>query len=129
MNSFRPILVLLLVALALCALAADVPTALAAGPGLTGTVTNMASGAPIAGARLGVDDNWVVTDADGRYALSLLPGTYDVRIEAPGYIGMTERYQRVAEGDAVPLDVEMMPNDPTPEEAEAIEARMLAATA
>jgi hypothetical protein len=129
MNRLHPGLVLLAVAIMLCALAGGVPATRAGDAGLTGAVTSMATGAPIAGVRVGAEGRWAATDANGRYTLSLPPGTHDVRAEAPGYIGMTERYRRVSEGGASQLDLQMIPSDPSPEEAQAIEARMLAASA
>lgn len=93
--------------------------------GLAGTVMDMATGAPVAGARVGAGGRWASTDAAGRYTLPLPPGTYHVRAEADGYIGMTERYRRVAEDTVTRLDLEMIPTDPSPEEERVIAAKML----
>ena len=126
MNRLHSGLHLLVTILVLCGAAGAAPAIRAQDVGLAGIVTNMATGAPVVGARVGADGISATTDGAGRYALPLPPGTYHVRAEAAGYIGMTERYQRVTEGGATRLDLAMIPTDPSPEEERAIEARMLA---
>ena len=64
--------------------------------GARGVVTDRVSGAPLH-ARVLVDDNPqpVFTDSDaGDYHRMLLPGTYTLRVEAPGYIPFVVRASR-----------------------------------
>jgi outer membrane protein assembly factor BamB/subtilisin family serine protease len=56
---------------------------------VSGTVTDMVTGSPVAGAQLTVLEDPKVpaalTGADGAFRLDLAPGSYTVRAEAPGY--------------------------------------------
>lgn len=53
---------------------------------IVGTVTDSATGKPIAGATVGTVDGYqVTTDASGRYDLRVLAGTYTVTAKAYGY--------------------------------------------
>ena len=80
--------------------------------GLAGQVTDAATGAPIAGALVSTAGASVAADAAGAYRLPLAPGTYAVRVEAAGYIGMTYPDQAVAPGPATQLDAQMIPSVP-----------------
>ncbi len=92
----------------------------------SGTVRHMASEEPIEGARVFVSTQYAMTDAEGRYTLSLPPGTYDVCVQAPRFIDMAQGLARLEQGQQVILDFEMIPLDPSPAEAEIIDAKMLA---
>lgn len=89
-----------------------------------GRVSNMADGVGIVGARVRAGSTETVTDSAGRYELRLGYGLYDVRAEASSYIGMTHTRRRLASGGEA-LDFEMIPAQPTPQEAQAIEDRMM----
>jgi len=90
-----------------------------------GLVTNMATGLPIAGARISAGGVTAASDAEGAYALPLPAGTYDLRAQAPGYIGMTQVRQRLTADSPMCLDFEMIPAAPTPEEEAIIEEKMM----
>ncbi|WP_326731763.1 S8 family serine peptidase [Streptomyces phaeochromogenes] len=71
----------------------DVLAAVGRAPGaesgvLSGTVTDKATGKPVAGARLdltGASDRNVVTEEDGGYQLTVTPGEYTVKASLYGY--------------------------------------------
>lgn len=55
---------------------------------LEGTITERATGEPVGGARLelsGASSRSVMTAADGRYSITLTPGTYAVHVTSYGY--------------------------------------------
>ncbi len=54
-----------------------------------GRVTDLASDLPIAGARVGAGSAYAVTGEDGRYAINVPPGRYDMRVTAIGFQGAT----------------------------------------
>ena len=93
--------------------------------GFAGLVTNIATGQPIAGARISAAGQTVLSDAQGRYLLPVPTGMYHVRAEAPGYIGMSHRYRRTQGETSTPLDFEMIPLSPSPEEAESIRRKTM----
>ena len=101
------------------------PTARAQANGFFGTVTDLVTGAPIAGATVRVGEQTVVSDSQGRYALALLPGIHEVRAEAGNYIGMTHTLQQSVADSATPLDFEMIPREPTAEQEAVIMAKLL----
>jgi len=98
--------------------------ALAMQTGFTGTVTDLATEAPISGVRVSAGGAEAVTDTTGRYTLPLPPNTYDVRAEASGYIGMTQRLRRTNDEGLTPLDFEMVLTDPTDAQAAIIEEKL-----
>ena len=56
---------------------------------LVGRITDAISGQPIGGAEISVQGQGrTVADAEGRYRLTLAPGTYDVKISAVGYASL-----------------------------------------
>jgi len=91
----------------------------------TGRVTSMVDDGPIAGARIDVGRDTVLTDEDGRFAIRVRAGQHVVRIHATGYIGMSFVRQRVKAGQVLELEVEMIPSDPSPEEQRIIDAKLL----
>ncbi|MCD6520234.1 MAG: SpoIID/LytB domain-containing protein [Anaerolineae bacterium] len=93
--------------------------------GFMGTVTDLATGEPIVGARVSVGKRSAITDQAGRYILPLPAGVYNVRVQAPEYIGMTQTYQRVQESGWTSLSLEMIPQHPSPQEARVIDERVM----
>jgi len=80
---------------------------------LAGTVTDAATGAPVAHATVtatGVIERSVVTDADGAYSLILTAGDYDVTVTAFGYEDAASA-AAVGEGSTAALDVALSPFD------------------
>jgi hypothetical protein len=80
---------------------------------LRGYITDQAA-ATVAGAKVTVADTeagrsrTVVTDDDGSYDIAgLRPGTYDVRIELPGFRPLTRTGIQLAGGETMRLDVEL----------------------
>jgi len=92
--------------------------------GFSGWVRDIVTGDPIAGARIDVGDESVLTGEDGRYTIHVHPGQHMVRVHAAGYIGMSFVRQRVVGGQLLELEVEMIPSNPTPEEQFAIDAKL-----
>ncbi|MFF3874247.1 carboxypeptidase regulatory-like domain-containing protein [Streptomyces sp. NPDC001978] len=68
---------------------------------VSGTVTNSATGAPIAGATVSIGDHDVTTDAHGNYALNVPIGTYTVTASAYGYASKSVTGVSVADGATV----------------------------
>jgi hypothetical protein len=91
--------------------------------GLEGVVTNLATAAPIAGARISAAGQEILSDAQGRYRLALPEGIYDVRAEASDFIGMTQTWQMVSAAYAA-LDFAMIPEAPSEAESAIIDERM-----
>ncbi|MEV4759097.1 S8 family serine peptidase [Micromonospora sp. NPDC049559] len=67
---------------------------------VSGTVTNSAGGAPVAGATVSAGSRTATTGADGRYALTVEAGTFELSVSAYGYAGQTATVT-VGEGGAV----------------------------
>ncbi len=109
------------VAAALPQEAAAVPTA-----ELSGTITDLASGHPLAGARARAGGRVVLTGPDGRFSLTLPVAIYQVQIDAEGYGGATAIDQRVGDGGLF-LDLGLPPYDPDPLASRAIVLHLQAA--
>src|SRR5262249_49465201 len=79
--------------------------------GFTGTVTNAATGIPIAGATVRVDgvQRARVTESDGRYRLTAPPGKREVRVTAIGFAPFS-RTEELVGGKPVTVDVALQPN-------------------
>ncbi len=77
--------------------------------GVRGLVTDAASGLPVSAAvRVEGRDHNVFTDPDvGDYHRMLLPGTYDLRFTAPGYLPAVVEDVSVSAGVPTRLDVEL----------------------
>jgi subtilisin family serine protease len=78
---------------------------------LAGTVTDAATGDPIAGATVtatGEIDRTATTDEDGAYELSLVAGSFDVSVEVYGYGGETTTVDLTA-GETTTLDFALDP--------------------
>jgi len=109
----------------LIALGISKTLARASSGGFTGVVLNMGTGRPVPGAGISAAGQSVIADPAGCYVLPLSAGTYEVRAEAAGYVGMSYAFQRVDATGQVKLDFEMIPRNPNPEEAAAIDAKMM----
>lgn len=83
--------------------------------GVRGVVTDpdgtpLAARVEVVGRDTEVDRSWVLTDPDvGDYHRLLLPGTYDLRVSAPGYHPEEVAGVAVSGGDAVRRDVVLAP--------------------
>ncbi|MFH1928678.1 MAG: carboxypeptidase-like regulatory domain-containing protein, partial [Chloroflexota bacterium] len=120
MSTFRGLMTIAVVSLlAIFLLTASIQANQA---GFTGQVRDIVTGDPIAGARIDVGDESILTDEDGRYTIHVHPGQHVVRVHASGYIGMSFVRQRVVGGQLLELEVEMIPSNPTPEEQSVIDA-------
>ncbi len=54
---------------------------------VSGTVTDAASGEPLIGAVVNVDELWAITDADGKFVIDKVqPGKYDIKVSILGYV-------------------------------------------
>jgi len=122
MSTLRTLMPIVLVSL--CAIVCLTASIQADQAGFTGQVRDIVSGDPIAGARIDVGDESVLTDADGRYTIHVHPGQHVVRVHASGYIGMSFVRQRLVGGQLLELEVEMIPSNPTPEEQSVIDAKL-----
>ena len=71
---------------------------------VAGTVTDAGTGAPIASATVSAGTASGVTNAQGRYDLSLPVGTYDVTAAAYGYAAQTKTGVTVTEAAATTID-------------------------
>jgi hypothetical protein len=98
------------------------PTVCAQTGGFRGQVTDLLSKLPIAGATVSSAGAQAVTDADGRYALPLDPGTYEVHVAADGYIGMSSTRDVVYGGGVTTLDMAMVVAAPSAEQWTALDA-------
>ncbi|CAG7656762.1 Kelch motif-containing protein [Actinacidiphila bryophytorum] len=67
----------------------------------TGTVTDHATGAPIAGATVKAGDHTATTGADGTYKLDVPPGSYDLTAAAYGYSSGSATAVDLADGATV----------------------------
>lgn len=65
------------------------PAAPLLGSGITGTILDLATGRPIAGAVVLAGTGGTATDSGGRYRLVLPAGQYNLRVTADGYSGAT----------------------------------------
>ncbi len=80
--------------------------AFSAGPHATvrGKVTDAADGKPLVGARVSAGDFATSTDAEGRYEMTVDPGTYAVKVAKFGYGTKTFDEATVADGQSVTDD-------------------------
>jgi hypothetical protein len=81
---------------------------------LEGTVTDAASGAPVAGAAVtatGETSRTTFADSDGDYAMSLLPGGYQVAASATGYFPGPSEGVTIVEDQTTGHDITL---DPAP---------------
>lgn len=89
--------------------------------GFAGQALDLASGRPLAGARVVATPTGAATttDSGGWYVLSVPPGTYTVEVSRSGYIGVKRVGQLIDSGYAE-LDLDLIPRAPTPEQLQAI---------
>lgn len=95
--------------------------------GLAVTVIRAPFGASVADAVVSAGAVRASTDANGRAWLALPAGVYDLRVEARGYIGMTERSVELSALRANARTLAMLPESPSAEEDAEISARLWAA--
>ncbi len=67
---------------------------------ISGTITNAAGGAPLAGVSVQTGTFSAITGADGRYALTVPAGTHELTVSSYGFVTQTATVT-VAEGGAV----------------------------
>ncbi len=123
--SWHPVRRRHLAALSLLALLPLASLAAQAGRGtLTGTITDLRSGAPLAGARVTVGGSQIgaTTNARGTYRLFLSSGRTEVRFSAIGY-GMRRDTVNVADGGTATRDVTLEREPVTLSEISAIGSR------
>jgi hypothetical protein len=83
---------------------------------LAGTVSDQLDGGPIAGAAIDCTISGVapytriVTDGSGSFSATLLPATFDVEVEAPGYFDFVDEVT-IVESVTSTLEVELWPTD------------------
>jgi iron complex outermembrane recepter protein len=78
---------------------------------VTGTVTNVQTGAPLAGANIQVVGSQLgtLTRSDGMYRLELSPGSYEIRASLIGYTMATQRVV-VTAGQTASRDFQLAPS-------------------
>ncbi|MEV0093796.1 carboxypeptidase regulatory-like domain-containing protein [Streptomyces sp. NPDC050738] len=69
-----------------------------------GSVTDAATGKPVAGARVTAGDSSTVTGADGSYAMTATPDTYDLTVSKFGYRSRTLPGVALADGQTLTED-------------------------
>lgn len=111
--------------IALCALPAIRRSVRANSSGFTGLASNMGTGLPVSGATISAARQSVTTDQTGRYVLPLPEGTYEVRADAAGYVGMAHSRRKLDGASQTTLDFEMIRQSPSPEEAAIIDEKMM----
>lgn len=77
---------------------------------LTGTVTDAATGEPVAGATVSVGTKSSRTDPDGHYDVFAPVGAYDLSVSAFGYQSTTVAEVTVVAGQRVTVDVPLAPS-------------------
>ncbi|MGB9880125.1 MAG: carboxypeptidase regulatory-like domain-containing protein, partial [Anaerolineae bacterium] len=90
--------------------------------GFRGQVTDVLTKQPIRGAVVTAGGTQTTTDADGRYLLRLAPGTYEVSVQAAGYIGMSKSYQKVRSNTYTNVDFAMVLAAPSVQQRTALDA-------
>lgn len=94
--------------------------------GVTGTVTNIVTGQPIAGATIGVSGYATsTTNAGGAYTFPIPPGLYEIHASAPGFMAMSRVNQQVSGSSLLTADFEMIPLDPSDEDNQIIYDKLI----
>lgn len=85
--------------------------------GVRGIITDRASGEPLwAEVLVKGNSQPVFTDPDvGDYHRMLLPGTYDLIFNVPGYVPRSVKDVTVSDGFAVRIDIELIPEQASPD--------------
>ncbi|NJD08707.1 MAG: hypothetical protein FIA97_19770 [Methylococcaceae bacterium] len=80
---------------------------------VAGVVRDAVSATPVAGAKLqfsGPANRTIISDAGGAYSVVLIPGSYDLRVTAFGYLPGTVSAIDVADGSNLTRDVALQPS-------------------
>jgi len=86
-----------------------------------GQVTDLLSGEPVAGALVHAGQVQVSTNAGGGYRLEVLPGTYEIGVQADGYIGMSATRQKAQQGTSTPVSFELVVASPSAAQRDALD--------
>lgn len=93
------------------------------GSGLAGRVVDILSGQPIPGAPVSAVESAsgsvvaaTSTSDSGEFALAVPPGTYEVKVSAPRFVGMSRVRQQVDGSSVTRVDFRMIPLDVRPED-------------
>lgn len=93
------------------------------GSGLAGRVVDILSGQPVSGARVSVVESasgtvvaTTSTSDSGEFALAVPPGTYEVKVSAARFVGMSRVRQQVDGSSVTRVDFRMIPLDVRPED-------------
>ncbi len=92
---------------------------------LTGSVTDLATGLPLAGATVAVDGQATLTDSRGRFQVAVPAGRYDVRVGRRDYGAATAVGVLVA-ASGTTVAVGLAPVNPSAAAAAAVAARLTA---
>lgn len=76
---------------------------------LRGRVTDRTTGTGLAGALVSTEDGSTSTDQSGYYILDLPPGTYTVRVSAPGYTPAEKTGVQIESGKITTVNFELTP--------------------
>ncbi len=96
--------------------------------GVVGTITNILTDQPVAGASVSISGySPVSSDSTGRYTLPVPPGLYEVKVKAPGFIDMSRVYQEVQAASFLTVDFALIPLNPSAEENQVIYQKLIAA--
>jgi hypothetical protein len=93
---------------------------------IEGMTVEMGSGHTLADVVISTSAIETASDPDGIYSLDLAPGSYDLRVQVPGYIAMSVTGLQVRAGESTHQDLELIAEYPAPSVAEKIDARILA---
>ncbi len=99
----------------------------AAQTGVAGRATEIISDRPVAGAAISVSpgDFQTTTAPDGRFQFTLPPGRYEVRINARGYIGMSETRQDVYSNQVTTVEFDLIPEGMSNTQQDAAQSKVL----
>ncbi|HVC33780.1 MAG TPA: SpoIID/LytB domain-containing protein [Chloroflexota bacterium] len=101
--------------------------ALSSGTGFAGQAIDLATLQPVAGALVQADPGGAraTTDQTGAYVLPVPPGTYTVRVAKDSLVGVIRLNQIVSSTGYAPLDLDLVPQNPTPDQQQVLYQRMV----
>lgn len=99
----------------------------ASGTGFTGQAIDLATLKPLAGARVQIEPlgTSTTTDQNGGYTLPTPPGTYSVSVACDGFLSVTQVQQVVTASGYTELDLDLVPENPTPDEQQVLYQRLV----